>query len=234
MNEKKGFIRPNTDINDFNRQSFLIRQKILTLVESAFVALVQNVDEAAHTVDVLPLVKGVDGDGNAIDTATIYNIPFFILQGGQCAVLVTPAIGDIGIVAVCRDDSSAALLNKSASVPPSNKKFNKSNGIYLSSVASTTSVAQHFIRVSPEGIAIQTTSKASVQCADADVTASGSIEITSSGSATVTAATVNVNGDVNLGAEGGQPVARVGDAVQVDPITHLGTITSGAAKVKAV
>lgn len=234
MIEKKGFIQPNTDINDFNRQSFLMRQKILTLVESVFVALVQNVDEAAHTVDVLPLVKGVDGDGNAIDTSPIYNIPFFVLQGGHCAVLITPAVGDIGVVAVCRDDSSAALLNKTASVPPSNKKFNKANGIYLSSIASTALDAQHFIRVSPQGIDIQTTSNVSVQCADADVTTSGNIEITSSGSATVTASSVTVNGDVNLGAEGGMPVARVGDAVQVDPVTHAGTITSGAARVRAV
>jgi hypothetical protein len=49
----------------------------------------------------------------------------------------------------------------------------------------------------------------------------------------VTAATVNVKGTSVIISEGIQGVARIGDAVAVDPNTHVGTITSGSLKVKA-
>lgn len=45
--------------------------------------------------------------------------------------------------------------------------------------------------------------------------------------ATVDAETTTVNGKVNL-AGGGQGVARLGDAVEVDPVTHKGSITSAS------
>ncbi len=50
--------------------------------------------------------------------------------------------------------------------------------------------------------------------------------------ATVDAQTTTVNGKVNL-AGGGQPVARLGDTVEVDPNTHKGTITAGSTEVTA-
>ncbi len=50
--------------------------------------------------------------------------------------------------------------------------------------------------------------------------------------ATVDAQTTTVNGKVNL-AGGGQPVARLGDAVEVDPNTHKGIITAGSTEVTA-
>ena len=40
-------------------------------------------------------------------------------------------------------------------------------------------------------------------------------------------ADTDIKGKTNLGI-GGQPIARQGDTVQVDPITHSGTITSGS------
>lgn len=49
---------------------------------------------------------------------------------------------------------------------------------------------------------------------------------------TVNAQTTTVNGKVNL-AGGGQPVARLGDTVEVDPNTHKGTITAGSTEVTA-
>lgn len=50
--------------------------------------------------------------------------------------------------------------------------------------------------------------------------------------ATVDAETTTVNGKVNL-AGGGQGVARLGDAVEVDPVTHKGSITSASTEVTA-
>lgn len=50
--------------------------------------------------------------------------------------------------------------------------------------------------------------------------------------ANINASTTNITGKVNL-AGGGQPVARLGDTVEVDPNTHKGTITAGSTEVTA-
>ncbi len=78
---------------------------------------------------------------------------------------------------------------------------------------------------------------------DADIKIAGKVNIEAS-TAIVKApvitldgnTTVNGNlsgvGNVALGG-GGVGVARIGDAVEVDPITHKGTITAGSSKVKS-
>ncbi len=78
---------------------------------------------------------------------------------------------------------------------------------------------------------------------DANIKVAGKVNIEAS-IATVKASmitldgntTVNGNlsgvGNVVLGG-GGAGIARIGDAVEVDPITHKGTITAGSSKVKA-
>lgn len=55
----------------------------------------------------------------------------------------------------------------------------------------------------------------------------GVVEIISSTSVTVTAPQVIIKSVQTVLGEGGKPMARLGDTVQVDPITHVGTITSG-------
>lgn len=66
--------------------------------------------------------------------------------------------------------------------------------------------------------------------------AGGNLNLTLSGAATITAKNdvtlISETGQIRL-AGGGPPLARVGDAVQVDATTHVGTITSGSAKVQA-
>lgn len=52
--------------------------------------------------------------------------------------------------------------------------------------------------------------------------------------AEVDATNINLLGDINLGGIGGAKLARIGDSVQVDPITHQGTITSGCTKAGAI
>lgn len=61
---------------------------------------------------------------------------------------------------------------------------------------------------------------------DLNITVTGNINITCSG-------TVNINcPTINLG-EGGEFIARVGDAVEVDTNTGIGTITSGSSNNKS-
>lgn len=85
------------------------------------------------------------------------------------------------------------------------------------------------VNVNTKSAAVSTDSltvKAKTASIDADTTT------VKAKTATVDAETTTVNGKVNL-AGGGQPVARLGDTVEVDPNTHKGTITAGSTEVTA-
>jgi len=90
-------------------------------------------------------------------------------------------------------------------------------------------VTESYVKFSADG-KITVVSQAAV-----DITASGAISITSTAAVTLTCTDCNItaSGNIALGA-GGLAVARVGDAVAVDPGTHTGTITAGSTKVKSV
>lgn len=77
-------------------------------------------------------------------------------------------------------------------------------------------------------ITIKASGNVNVEAAQATVKASS---ITLDGDATITG-NGDINGNTNLGG-GGAGVARIGDAVEVNPLTHKGTITAGSGKVKA-
>ena len=204
---KKGFLNENTNSNDFNKLSFIIRQTVLGLVDTCFVGIVKKVNDD-NTVDVLPIVDGVDGNGNSIERSVVYNLPYLRYQGGLCKVDIIPEVGDIGLVCLTKDDSSSAIEKKQNTVPPSDKKFNKSNGIYVMSVASTCEEAKHSLTIRTDGITISTTADISVSCdGNATVNVGGNSSITVSGNADS-----NITGNSNITVGGDLGVTVTGDA----------------------
>jgi len=83
------------------------------------------------TVDVLPLVNQVDAANNAIEHETIYVIPYFRLQGGANAVIIDPAVGDIGICVFSNKDISNVKETKAQANPASARQFDYCDGLYL-------------------------------------------------------------------------------------------------------
>lgn len=59
------------------------------------------------------------------------------------------------------------------------------------------------------------------------IIATKDISVIAGGNADVSAQTLNISAAQTILGQGGKPIARVGDTVQVDPATHQGTITSG-------
>lgn len=85
----------------------------------------------AGTVDVLPLVNQLDGQGNATPHGVVYGIPWWRLQGGSGAVVIDPVIGDIGYVAVSDRDISNVVRAGQQSNPGSYRKYSVADGIYV-------------------------------------------------------------------------------------------------------
>ena len=69
------------------------------------------------TVDVQPLVKLIDGNRISSSHSVVYGIPYFRIHGGSNAIIIDPAVGDIGFV-ICSDrDISSVKATKSAGEP---------------------------------------------------------------------------------------------------------------------
>lgn len=118
----------------FHIVNFLVQQalsEVRTAVPVKIVAVHGGGVGAAPTVDVQPLVKQMDGEGNASSHGTIYGIPCARNQGGGNAVINDPKAGDIGHLVVSDRDISSVKSNDGAeSNPGSMRRHDLADGVY--------------------------------------------------------------------------------------------------------
>lgn len=121
-------------VNDFAGQKYII-ESILNRIQTVTLVQVKAVNAtgvgAVGTVDIQPMVAQLDGNGKAFPHSTIYNIPYFRLQGGKNAVIIDPQVGDIGMCGFCSRDISSVKANKSPSNPRTLRKYDYADGLYF-------------------------------------------------------------------------------------------------------
>lgn len=83
------------------------------------------------TVDVTPLVNQQTVLGESIPHTTVYGIPFIRVQGGSSALIVDPNVGDLGFCLFADSDISNVKATGEAGVPPTFRKFDMADGIYI-------------------------------------------------------------------------------------------------------
>ncbi len=86
------------------------------------------------TVDVLPLVQQIDGQGNVNSHGTVYGLPWFRVQGGGYAIICDPKVGDVGYVVCANRDSSTVISTGQESPPGSRRSFDLADGIYMGGI----------------------------------------------------------------------------------------------------
>lgn len=114
--------------NDASLIEFIARKVMNGM---ATTALVRIVAVNGDTVDVEPLVHQIDGAGVAVPHGTIHNLPFFTLRAGPAAIRAVPVVGDIGMASFCHSDTSSVRATKDAAPPPSRRRFDWADGLYL-------------------------------------------------------------------------------------------------------
>lgn len=88
---------------------------------------------AVGTVDIQPLVMMIDAANNVIERGVIHGAPYFRLQGGSSAVIIDPAIGDIGLALFAERDISTVVRTRAAAAPNTKRQFALSDALYLGS-----------------------------------------------------------------------------------------------------
>lgn len=210
-----GFQDPNSAAGEFNAAAFLI-QRLLGAVGTMMPVQVVGTTSSGlvappGTVTIVPQINQIDGQGSPVPHGKIYNVPVWRLQGGGSAVILDPVVGDLGMAFVAMRDISKFKATKAQANPGSFRRYDLADSIYVGSILGETPT--QYVQFLPAG--------------GINVVTTGDISVTAAGNATVTAMKVDIlSSNVNLGAEGGQAVARVGDTVAG------GVITSGSSKVK--
>lgn len=140
-----GFLSPTSYSSNYNTLRFIVQQ-MLARVRIAIPVQVISCSNTGGvspfgTVTVEPLVCMLDGVGNRVPHQPIYNLMYFRLQGGDCAIICDPKPGDIGTAVICDRDISLVKSNASTLqggtpgpgntvIPGSWRKFNLADGIY--------------------------------------------------------------------------------------------------------
>ena len=142
-------------------------------------------------VDVLPLVNQIDGYGNATPHQTVYHLSYYRYQGGLGAVIIDPAVGDIGKMVVADRDTSAVRATGMQSNPGSRRQYDKADGTYFG--CTQAAAPNQFIAFTEDGITIQdkngnkmVMSSAGIAFTSASLTNTGEITAGQGGSDSVT------------------------------------------------
>jgi hypothetical protein len=173
------FQEPTSGATEIQALRFLMLQRLLK-VQTVTVVRVVAVDPGAvgpvGTVDVLPLVGQVDGAGNVIPHQAIYSRPYVRLQGGVNAVIIDPAVGDLGVCMFCSRDISAVISSKAPSPPSSKRLFDYADGIYMGGVLNDT--PQNYVQFEPGGtIKVVSTVAIDLQAPTVNITTTGNVDI---------------------------------------------------------
>ena len=162
-----------SDVNgEWNRLQFAIRSVMNQMVTSSLV-LVKAVGDG--TVDVQPMVAQVDGAGNAVPHGTVHGLPVWQLQGGVSGVIITPAVGDIGLAIFTATDISGVKRAKAPTTPGSARRFDWADGIYLGGCLNAPPT--QFVKLDDDGVTITSLSVVTIN-APGGLVVMGDVETT--------------------------------------------------------
>jgi len=138
--------RPDSSATETQTLDFLIKCALLhvrTVHPVKVLAVHGGGVGAIGTVDVQPLVAQLDGIGQSQEHGPVYGRPYLRYQGGNSAIILDPAVGDIGQLQCCDRDISNVVATLSASLPASLRRFNFADGIYTGCIVSAGAPSQY-------------------------------------------------------------------------------------------
>jgi hypothetical protein len=170
-----GALKPSTTWGDYNNILFVVMQALAKMQTATIVKIMacSNSGDASPvgTVDVMPMVNQVDGSGNPTPHGTIYNIPYFRIQGGANAVILDPQVGDLGIAVFASRDISNVKSTKAQANPGSWRQYDWGDGMYLGGLLNGTPT--QLLQFSASGISLVSPIAVTITAPESTVLSSG-------------------------------------------------------------
>jgi hypothetical protein len=187
--------KPASTWGEFNNIAFMVQQALGKMQTATLVRIEKCTNagglEPVGYVDVTPLVNQLDAAGNPTPHVTIFNVPYFRLQGGANAVIIDPEKGDIGVCVFASRDISKVKNTKVQANPGSFRQYNFADGLYIGGMLNGTPT--QYVQFSPTGIRIHSPTQIKLDAPDIRLDAE-TVEINATTSTTVTTPTFTVNG----------------------------------------
>ena len=231
-----GALLPSSTWGEFNNIAFMVQQA-LGKMQTATLVRIESCTNAGGLspvgyVDVTPLVNQLDGQGNPTPHVTIYNVPYFRLQGGANGIIIDPQKGDIGVAVFASRDISQVKTTKKQGNPGSHRQYSFADGMYLGGMLNGTPT--QYIQFSTAGIRIHSPTRVKIDAPDVLIEAQ-TVEINASTSTTVTTPTFTVNGDAVVNGHttmaGGVAQTGGGAATFSGSMTVTGDVTAQGTSV---
>ena len=138
---------------DFIINRIIGKHRTVTLVQVVAVKNENgNGEPDTGCVDIKPLVMAKDAQGTLYSHGTIYNVPFFRLQGGSNAIVIDPHVGDIGIAVIADRDISNVKSTKAEAPPGSDRRYSLDQALYIGGLLN--GEPQQYIKFTSKGIDI--------------------------------------------------------------------------------
>lgn len=219
-----GALLPSSTWGEFNNMAFMVQQA-LGKMQTATLVRIESCTNAGGLspvgyVDVTPLVNQLDGQGNPTPHVTIYNVPYFRLQGGANGIIIDPQKGDIGVAVFASRDISQVKTTKKQGNPGSHRQYSFADGMYLGGMLNGTPT--QYIQFSTAGIRIHSPTKVRITAPVVEIDAGVSTTITTP-LFTVNGATV-LNGPLTQGkGDAGGACDMLGPLNVVNDVVGQGT-----------
>lgn len=183
------FDRAGAAASDYNALVAVMR-RMLVEVRTAIPVKVCAVSGAGLApvgfVDVQPMVHQQDAAGQTMPHGVVYNVPYFRLQGGGSAVVLDPAVGDIGLAVMADRDILNVKTARTAAPPGSFRHNSMADALYLGGFLNA--APSQYIQFTPDGVVIHTPGTVEISAKSLKISGDASI----SGS-------LNVGQDVQAG-----------------------------------
>ena len=191
--------KPSSTWGEFNNIAFMVQQAIGKLQTATLVKIEKCTNagglEPVGFVDVTPLVNQLDAAGNPTPHVTIFNVPYFRLQGGKNAIIIDPEKGDIGVAVFASRDITKVKATKGAANPGSFRQYSFADALYLGGMLNATPT--QYVQFSTAGIRIHSPVQIKLDAPDILLEAQ-TVEINASTSTTITTPIFTVNGNAKI------------------------------------
>lgn len=200
--------------------AFLVQQA-LSKIQTATLVRIESCTNSGGLspvgfVDVTPLVSQIDGAGTPTDHVTIYNIPYFRLQGGSNAIILDPQPGDIGMCVFASRDISKVKSTKKKAPPGSFRKFSFSDGMYVGGMLNGT--PSQYVQFNTSGITIKSPMLVKLEAPAIQLIAN---------TVTITAPNFIINGNTTMNGTLNSTGNIIGAGISLNTHRHTGVQTGG-------